>query len=120
MLVRIDTHSSLGLADQIAAQVRKALADGELAPGDRLPPARDVAAGLEINMHTVLRAYAALREEGLVDVRRGRGAQIRHDLPPQGGEWLELRTQIRDLVQRASRLGLSLDQLIDELRKATP
>jgi DNA-binding transcriptional regulator YhcF (GntR family) len=119
MLLRVDPSSSVGLADQIAAQVRGRLASGELAAGDRLPPARTLAEGLDVNMHTVLRAYAALRDDGLVELRRGRGARVR-DTAGDGvaaRHGAQLRTQIEDLVARARVLGLTEEQLFDRIRK---
>jgi len=121
MLIRLDPASTAGLAEQIAGQIRGKVAAGELAAGDRLPPARELAQGLAVNMHTVLRAYATLRDEGLVELRRGRGAQIADRaaaLPAQHSA--ALRQQIRDLVAAASRLGLSREQLLDEIRKVHP
>lgn len=119
MLFRVDPHSAIGLADQIAAQVRGAVAEGRLSPGDRLPPAREVAAGLEVNMHTVLRAYAQLREEGLVELRRGRGAHVRADVDPGRAtqDLARLHQQIGDLVATARRLGLTQEQLLAEIRR---
>ncbi len=114
MLFRIDPISSVGLAEQIAAQVRGALASGAAKPGDRLPPARQLAAGLEVNMHTVLRAYATLRDEGLIDIRPGRGAQIRADADGAG---VALSEQIRQLIRTAGRLGISRDELIGHIKE---
>lgn len=109
MLVRVDPDSPYGLAEQIASQVRGALASGGLVPGERLPAARELAAGLDVNMHTVLRAYSMLRDEGLIELRRGRGAQVRGDVNVNRAA---LDDEIRAVVDSARRIGLDRDQLI--------
>ncbi|MDH6229330.1 MULTISPECIES: GntR family transcriptional regulator [Streptomyces] len=76
MLVTIDRASSVSLAEQIAASVRRNITEGKIQPGDRLPPARTLAHALDINMHTVLRGYQILKEEELIELRRGRGAVV--------------------------------------------
>jgi GntR family transcriptional regulator len=103
MLIRVDPDSARPLYDQVAASVRADILSGALSPGDRLPPARDVAGALEINQHTVLHAYQRLREEGLVDLRRGRGAVIAAGAAPLA----ELARDIDELVGRAAALGVS-------------
>jgi GntR family transcriptional regulator len=74
--VKVDRDEPFGLHEQVAAEVRRAIANGEAQPGDRLPPARDLAAVLGVNRNTVLRALRQLRDEGLVDFRRGRGVTV--------------------------------------------
>ena len=59
------------LHDQVAAEIRRAIADGEAQHGEKLPPSMDLAAILGVNRNTVLRALRILRDEGTVDVRRG-------------------------------------------------
>lgn len=113
MLFRVDPTSGTGLAEQIAGQVRGALGAGDLKPGDKLPAARELAAGLEVNMHTVLRAYSVLRDEGLIELRRGRGAQIRADVDTAA---LQLDEQIRTLARAADRLGMDRSALIERIR----
>src|SRR5215470_5557293 len=74
--VQIDSSSPVPLHEQVAAAIRRAIADGEAGPGERLPPARDLAAVLGVNANTVFRALRTLREEGLVEFRRGRGVSV--------------------------------------------
>ena len=72
----IDHASPERLQDQIAGCVRRGVAAGELALGDQLPPATELGEALSVNRNTVLAAYRDLRDEGLLEFRRGRGARI--------------------------------------------
>ncbi|MEU5755075.1 GntR family transcriptional regulator [Streptomyces sp. NPDC047829] len=76
MLVHIDHASPVSLGEQVAASVRRAVAEGTLRKGQRLPAARALAKTLDINMHTVLRGYQILKEEQLIEMRPGRGAVV--------------------------------------------
>lgn len=116
MLLTIGSHSDRPLFEQVAAAVRAAIVAGDAHPGDRLPPAREIASGLGVNLHTVLRALQDLREEGLVDLRRGRGAVI----APAAAAIVELRADISALVARATALGLSPDTLAALIKEHTP
>jgi len=107
MLLRIDPESDAPLFAQIADSVRADAAAGRVKPGERLPAARDIAAGLGVNVHTVLRAYQDLRDEGLVELRRGRGAVV----TAQAASLSDLHNDIRALVARARAAGLSADAL---------
>lgn len=104
------------LAEQIAAQIRAAVVAGSIAGGDRLPSARALADSLGVNMHTALRAYAALRDEGLIELRRGRGATVSREVTPATARLHELA---RELLAESRRLGLSADDLADLLRRVT-
>lgn len=115
MLIRVDPSSAMGLADQIAASVRSALGTGTVQPGETLPPARQVAAGLDVNMHTVLRAYQTLRDEGLIDLRRGRGAVVRPGIDPGV---VALHGQIEAVAADAVRLGWDGQRTADAVRAA--
>ncbi|HYO95951.1 MAG TPA: GntR family transcriptional regulator [Polyangiaceae bacterium] len=76
MLVRVAPGNDTPLYEQIAAQLRRAISEGKVKPGERLPSARELGESLAVHMHTVLRAYDELREEGLLDVRPGRGVVV--------------------------------------------
>jgi GntR family transcriptional regulator len=74
--IKIDRADPMLLHDQVAADIRRAIADGEALPGEKLPPARDLAAVLGVNTNTVLRALRLLRDEGLLEFQRGRGITV--------------------------------------------
>ena len=74
--VKVNREQQAELYEQVAGQIRRAIAGGEASPGDRLPPAKDLAAVAGVNKNTVLRALRLLREEGLLEFRRGRGVTV--------------------------------------------
>ncbi|GAA3855055.1 GntR family transcriptional regulator [Saccharothrix violaceirubra] len=61
---------------QIAACVRQGVASGELVVGEQLPPAAELAEALSVDRNTVLAAYRKLRDDGVLEFRRGRGARV--------------------------------------------
>lgn len=76
MLLDIDLTSEEPIYRQIRTQIVSAVATGELSPGDQLPSVRSLAGDLGVNMHTVNKAYAVLRDEGYVAMRGRSGAVI--------------------------------------------
>jgi GntR family transcriptional regulator len=105
--VKIDRDERTELYEQVAAEIRRAIADGEAKPGERLPPARDLAAVLEVNTNTVLRALRRLRDEGLLEFRRGRGITVA-GRPERGA----VVAQAKELVRFARQNGYRTDELI--------
>ena len=105
--VKVDRDEPLELHEQVAGEIRRAIADGEAKPGDRLPPAKDLAAVLDVNTNTVLRALRQLRDEGLLEFRRGRGITVIGT--PQHGAVVE---QTRELLNFARKHGYKPDELI--------
>ena len=105
--VNIDRADPVPLHDQVAAQIRRAIADGEADPGERLPLAKDLAAVLGVNKNTVLRALHILREEGLLEFRRGRGITVAGT--PQRGAVL---ARTRELLEFARHHGFGREEVI--------
>jgi len=105
--VKIDRGEPTELHEQVAAEIRRAIAEGEAKPGERLPPARDLAAVLGVNTNTVLRALRVLRDEGLLEFRRGRGITVA-GTPERGA----VVAQARELVRFARTQGYRLDELV--------
>jgi GntR family transcriptional regulator len=106
--VKVDRGDPTDLYEQVAGEIRRAIADGEAKPGDRLPPAKDLAAVLGVNTNTVLRALRMLRNEGLLEFRRGRGISVA-GTPERGA----VIARAKELVEFARRQGYRLDELVE-------
>jgi GntR family transcriptional regulator len=96
------------LHDQVAAEIRRAIAEGEAGPGERLPLAKDIAAVLGVNKNTVLRAMHILRDEGLVEFGRGKGITVSGT--PQRSA---VMSRVQELVDFARQHGYRRDEVID-------
>jgi GntR family transcriptional regulator len=106
--LRVDRGDPIYLHEQVAAEIRRAIADGEAVPGERLPPARDLATVLGVNTNTVLRSLRQLRDEGLVEFRRGHGITVSGQAPARSA----LIARVRDLMQYARVQGYQPDELV--------
>src|SRR5690348_5489384 len=106
--VKIDRADPADLYTQVAGEIRRAIADGEAKPGERLPLAKDLAAVLGVNTNTVLRALRVLRDEGLLEFRRGRGISV-VGTPERGA----VIARARSLIEFARGQGYQLDELVD-------
>jgi DNA-binding transcriptional regulator YhcF (GntR family) len=105
--VKVNKADPTDLYEQVAAEIRRAIADGEAKPGQRLPPAKDLAAILDVNTNTVLRSLRLLRDEGLLEFRRGRGVSVAGT--PERGAVIQ---RARELVVFARQHGYRLDELV--------
>lgn len=104
--VELNRDEAVALHYQVAAELRRAIAEGEAARGERLPPARDLAAVLNVNANTVLRALRMLRDEGLLEFRRGRGITVAGS--PESGAVV---TRARELIDFARAHGYRREEL---------
>lgn len=102
MLWLVDSSKPSPLFEQVAASVRAAIANGDVVEGEKLPSAREVGDMLDINLHTVLKAFQILRDEGLIELRRGRGAVVLASRPGDA----RLAALAHELLAEAARLGI--------------
>jgi len=105
--VKINVASNIPLYRQVAAEIRRAIANDEAKPGERLPLAKDLATVLGVNKNTVLRAMHELRDEGLLEFRQGRGITVA-GTPERGA----VMTKVNELVTFARSQGYQSDELI--------
>lgn len=76
VFLRIDPNDAVPLGAQIVRGIRLAVGQGRVDPGERLPSARELAATLQVNFHTVRKAYGELEAEGVLEFQRGRGTFV--------------------------------------------
>jgi GntR family transcriptional regulator len=107
LAVRVDRSDPTAVFEQVAAEIRRAILDGEARPGERLPPARDLAAELGVNSNTVLRALRVLRDEGLLEFRRGRGVTVAGT-----PERTAMLAKARELVELSRRFGYRREEIV--------
>lgn len=113
-MLRIDLNAPVPLHDQLVAELRRLVANGELAVGDELPPVRQLANDLGINLNTVARAYRELTDAGLFASARGRGTVV---ISPRGRssarsseERRKIEAALGSALADAKIAGLSLEQ----------
>ncbi|WP_147137348.1 GntR family transcriptional regulator [Stackebrandtia albiflava] len=114
MLLRLESADSRPLHEQLAAGIRRAVADGHWRPGDRLPPARDLAEQLDVNPNTVLRAFRQLRDEQLLEFRRGRGVTV----APRSPGAAAVKEAVHGLIALAAHHGYTRQELITMIEEA--
>lgn len=107
MLIKIDPADGKALHSQIAAGIRRAIEEGSVKEGEKLPPARVLAKQLDVNMHTVLRAYDELRAEEIIRMRRGLGTIVMKE----GTGRAMLGRLAKEFVREAERHGLSRKEM---------
>lgn len=113
MIIRIDPGSATPIFEQLVRAIRAEVLGGRVAAGERLPAARDLADSLEVNPHTVLHAYQVLRDDGLIELRRGRGAVV----TAEAGSLAEVRGHAAALVAEARAHGLGADTVLALIRE---
>jgi GntR family transcriptional regulator len=104
-----DSDTSLPLYLQVAAEIRREIAEGAIKPGGRLPPARDMAAVRGVNHNTMFRALRHLRDEGLLEFQRGRGITVVGDAACLS----EVVARCRELLGFSSRNGYKKDEVLE-------
>ena len=124
MFVTVDERDARPLYQQLVDEIKTLIARGELAEGTLLPPVRQVAADLGVNLNTVAFAYRRLQQEGLIRVRHGSGAVVTSKTLREKPDD-RLRTQLRTALTQLILAGLKppeirtlINEELEELFKA--
>lgn len=127
MYVTVDETDTRPLYQQLVDEIKTLIAKGELAQGTSLPPVRQVASDLGVNLNTVAFAYRRLQKEGLIRIRHGSGAVVISQTVRQKPED-SLRSQLKTALTQLVLAGLKpseirgmiseeLDELIKESKR---
>jgi DNA-binding transcriptional regulator YhcF (GntR family) len=121
VFAQIDPRSPIPLYVQIADRLRVAIATGEMSPGVALPSVRNLAAVIRVNPATVVQAYRELEFAGVVESRQGAGTYVREltEMKRDADRKREARRLVREMLQQASTLGVSTDDLEHALDEET-
>jgi len=120
MFLNVEPSSPVPIYRQLVDQIRRAVASGRLAPGERLPGSREMADDLQINLHTVNKAYRELVREGVLEQKRGVGTFVAEEPNTRtSDEALEaLKEKLKDVCEEAQAYDVSkeqMEQLLNEL-----
>ena len=118
MYIRLDPNNGIPLGVQIVRGIRLAIANGKLLAGEQLPSARDLAAQLQVNFHTVRKAFGELQAEGLLEFHRGRGTFVSQDVRKLRSTDVKriVRDHVDRLVEDLAGATVDHDQLQELLR----
>jgi GntR family transcriptional regulator len=109
MYITIDERDKRPLYQQVVDEIKSLIAGGELAEGSSLPPVRQVASDLGVNLNTIAYAYRQLQKQGLVKVRHGAGAVVTSRLLREPTE--EQRSQLGTALTHLALAGLKLSEI---------
>lgn len=120
MFTNIDPKSAVPIYRQIIEQVRRMVAAGTLAAGDRLPSVRELAAQLVINPNTAARVYRELERDGLIETRRGDGTYMSGAAEAMAERERRhlVRARLEEAAAEARALGLSDQEALELFREA--
>jgi|SRR5664280_571176 GntR family transcriptional regulator len=99
---------SVPVYSQVAAELRREIAEGVVKAGERLPPARDLAAVMGVNQNTMFRALRLLRDEGILEFQRGRGITVSGNAPGLS----DVVARCRELLGYSLHLGYRKEELV--------
>lgn len=122
MFLTIDTNDARSIYQQVADGIKELIARGDLKEGTALPPVRQLASDLGVNLNTIAIAYRELQKEGLLAVKHGSGAVVSSSTSTERNhdELLRpLRTALTELVLAGMKTSKIVEVVIQELRTVT-
>jgi DNA-binding transcriptional regulator YhcF (GntR family) len=118
--ITINLESPIPVYRQIVDAIRHLLVEGELRPGDQLPPVRQVGLDLGVHFNTVAQAYRELADEGWLELKRRRGALVLDRAQPRTPSKTRQNQSFKKLRELTAQLlaeGIPANEIVNHLRK---
>lgn len=115
MKIIISTNSTMAIYEQIVSQIKDAVIQKKLVPGEAMPSIRGLAKELSISVITTKRAYEELEKEGIIQSVAGKGfyvCEMNREILKEK-QMVQLEMQFEQVVQAAKNAGLTLEQVVD-------
>ena len=113
----INFQDSRPIYEQIVENFKMQMYKGILREGDQMPSVRSLAVELSTNPNTVQKAYSELERQGFIYTVKGRGNFVKGDSLLKDNKKNELVRQIVELFMEAHEIGLSIDELVDDIKE---
>lgn len=110
MYITIDERDKRPLYQQVVDEIKGLIATGELPEGSSLPPVRQVATDLGVNLNTIAYAYRQLQKQGLVKIRHGSGAIVTSKVLKETKDE-QLRSQLATAITHLALAGLKVSEV---------
>lgn len=119
-MIVLNTRDPKPIYEQITNNLRRLIASGGIAPGERLPSVRELATRLTINPNTIQRAYRQLEQEGYIVSLPGKGCFAAEGSAPRQDRLRMLWLQLEAAVAELRLAGISQQELISHLTERSP
>ena len=113
MSIRIDKHSGIPVYIQIMNEIKKEILLGKIRLGDKLPPTRELARKLGVNINTVLKAYERLQFENVIQAKHGIGYFVKESVPLKK----EILDKIKEFAQFMKEKNMDILMIITILQE---
>ena len=117
IMIVLDFRDKRPLNEQVAEKIMNLIAQGGLAPGERLPSVRNLAVDLSVNPNTVQRAYAALEEKGYITTITGRGNYVSEESNWKDSLYGEVLSELKETVKRVMAAGVEREEAMKCVRE---
>ena len=118
LTITIDRKLDQPVYSQVAHQVRRLIASGDLIPGTTLPSVRRLAGDLGVNLNTIARAYRMLEEEGFLIIRGRSGARVAAPADEvKDSTHIRLVEEMRTMLVKFRQAGVTGDELLEFVQR---